>query len=211
MAATNYPDDGDLQTYLTEIGITQAISADTKTNAIADAIYWAERFTGRTFTTSDSSETRKYDAYQPQNINTLVEIEDAFLVSSVSITTGSALTLDTDYDLLPWPRRSGTPSECIRFLRSMPSGAKQVNVTGKFGWSAVPGSVSQAVLVYAAGTIVSGIDSGSGGATQRRKIGDREVQYAVSVVPTQFGVGNGAAMRRQASVMLAPFVRVPYV
>ena len=211
MAATNYPDDGDLQTYLTEIGVTNTISTDTKENAIAEAVYWAERYTGRTFTTSDSSETRKYDAYQPQNINTLVEIEDAFLVSSVSITTGSALTLDTDYDLLPWPRRSGTPSECIRFLRSMPSGAKQVNVTGKFGWSAVPGSVKQAIIIYAAASVVSGIESGSGGSAQRRKIGDREVQYAVSVVATEFGIGNGASMRQRAASMLAPFVRVPYV
>jgi hypothetical protein len=210
MAATNYPDDGDLQTYLTEIGIAATISADTKTNAIADAIYWAERFTGRTFTTSDSSETRKYDAYQPQNINTLVEIEDAFLVTSISITTGSALTLDTDYDLLPWPRRSGTPSECIRFLRSMPSGAKQVNVTGKFGWSAVPGSVKQAIIIYAAGNIVSGIDSGSGGSPSRRKLGDREVQYA-NPTSSIYGTGNGAAMKQQAAGMLAPFVRVPYV
>jgi len=210
MAATLYPDDGDLQTYLTEIGITQTISADTKSNAIDDAIYWAERYTGRTFITSDASETRKYDAYQPQNVNTLVEIEDAFLVTSVTVGTGSALTFDTDYDLLPWPRRSGNPHECIRFLRSMPSGAKQVNVTGKFGWSAVPGSVFQAIMIYAAGTIVSGIDSGSGGSAARRKIGDREVQYA-NPTASVFGTGNGAAMRQQASVMLAPFVRVPYV
>jgi hypothetical protein len=211
MAATNYPDDGDLQTYLTEIGITATISADTKTNAIADAIYWAERFTGRTFTTSDSSETRKFDALQPQNQYTTVEVSDCHSVTSVIIGTGSALTNNEDYELLPHPRRTSDPIEAIMFLKARPSLPKEISVTAKYGWSAVPGSVKQAIIIYAAGTIVSGIDSGSGGATQRRKIGDREVQYAVSVVPTQFGVGNGAAMRQQAAGMLAPFVRVPYV
>jgi len=210
MAATTYPDGGDLQTYLTEIGITQTISSDTKTNAVADAIFWAERFTGRTFTTSDSSETRKYDATQPQNEYTLVEIEDANTITAVTIGTGSALTLDTDYDLLPLPLRSGNPYECVRFLRSRPYGPKEIRVTGKFGWSAVPGSVYQAIVIYAAGTIVSGIDSGLGGSAARRKIGDREVQYA-NPTASVFGTGNGAAMRQQAAGMLAPFVRVPYV
>jgi len=211
MAATNYPDDGDLQTYLTEIGVTNTISTDTKENAIAEAVYWAERYTGRTFTTSDSSETRKYDAIQPQSGYTLVEIEDANTITAVSVGTGSALTLDTDYDLLPLPLRSGNPYEAVRFLRSVPNGAKAINVTGKFGWSAVPGAVKQAIIIYAAASVVSGIESGSGGSAQRRKIGDREVQYAVSVVATEFGIGNGASMRQRAASMLAPFVRVPYV
>jgi hypothetical protein len=97
------------------------------------------------------------------------------------------------------------------FLKARPSLPKEISVTGKFGWAAVPGSVKQAIMVYAVGNIVSGIDSGEGGSPQMRKIGDRQVQYAVSVVPTQYGIGNGAAMRQRAAGMLAPFVRVPYV
>ena len=210
MAATTYPDATALQTYLTEIGVTNTVSTLSKTSALADAIYWAERFTGRTFITSDSSETRKYDAIQPQNGYTLVDIEDANTITAVSIGTGSALTLDTDYNLLPLPLRSGNPYEAVRFLRSVPNGAKAISVTGKFGWSAVPASVSQAIMIYAAGNIVSGIESGSGGSAQRRKIGDREVQYA-NPAESAFGIGNGAAMRQRAASILAPFVRVPYV
>jgi hypothetical protein len=96
------------------------------------------------------------------------------------------------------------------FLKARPSLPKEISVTGKFGWAAVPASVSQAIMIYAAGDIVSGIESGSGGSAQRRKIGDREVQYA-NPTESVYGIGNGAAMRQRAASMLAPFVRVPYV
>jgi hypothetical protein len=209
MAATTYPDATALQTYLTEIGITSTVSSGTKTNALAEAVEWAETFTGRTFITSDSSETRKYDVEGPQNGLVICEIQDAFSITSVSIGTGSALTLNTDYELLPINPRTGWAYEAIRFLLSAPYGNRNVNVTGKFGWSAVPGAVNQAIMQYAAGTILAGINAGSGGSAARRKIGDREVQYAGTV--NSFGTGSAAELKLSAAISLAPYVRVPYV
>jgi hypothetical protein len=211
MAATTYPDNGDLQTYLTEIGITATISTETKDNALAEAVEWAEGYTGRVFISSHTGETRKYDVGGPQNGYVICEIQEAHSISSVSIGTGSALTLNTDYERLPVNPRSGWPYEAIRFLGATPYGTRSVNITGQFGWAAVPGAVKQAVMQYAAGSIVAAIDSGNGGPAQSRKIGDREVQYATSIVSNQYGVGAGSQLKKQAAIALAPFVRVSYV
>lgn len=209
MAATTYPSASDLQTYLTEIGVTATISTATKENALSDAVEWAEGLTGRVFITSDSSETRKYDVEGPQNGYVICEIQDANTITAVSIGTGSALTLNTDYELLPVNPRSGWPYTGIRFLTESPYGNRNVNVTGKFGWAAVPGAVKQAIMQYAAGTISAGINAGSGGAAVRRKIGDREVQYSGS--ENSFGTGSAAELKHQAMLALSPYVRVPYV
>ncbi len=209
MAATTYPDNGDLQTYLTEIGITATISTETKDNALAEAVEWAEGYTGRVFISSHTSETRKYDVGGPQNGYVICEIQEAHSISSVSIGTGSTLTLNTDYERLPVNPRSGWPYEAIRFLGATPYGTRSVNITGQFGWAAVPGAVKQAVMQYAAGSIVAGINAGSGGSAARRKIGDREVQYAGTV--NSFGTGSAAELKLSAANALAPFVRVSYV
>lgn len=209
MAATTYPDMAALQTYLTEIGITSTVSSGTKTNALAEAVEWAETFTGRTFITSDSSQTRKYDVEGPQNGLVICEIQDAFSITSVSIGTGSALTLNTDYELLPINTRTGWAYDAIRFITISPYGNRNVNVTGKFGWSAVPGAVSQAIMQYAAGVIAGTFTSGSGGEVSRRKIGDREVQYVGT--ENGFGYGSAGELKKMAAAALAPYVRVPYV
>lgn len=209
MAATTYPDATVLQTYLTEIGITSTVSTLTKTNALAEAVEWAEGYTGRVFITSDSSETRKYDVVGPQNGNVICQIQDAWDITAVSVGTGSALTEDTDFELLPINSRSGWAYEAVRFLTSSPYGTKNVNITGKFGWQAVPGAVSGAILKYAAGIISGGITAGSGGAAIRRKIGDREVQFAGT--SNGFGEGAEGELKKQAARALDPYVRVPYV
>lgn len=209
MPATTYPDSGDLQTYLTEIGITATISTETKDNALAEAVEWAEGYTGRVFISSHTPETRKYDVGGPQNEYVICEIQEAHSISSVSIGTGSALTLNTDYERLPVNPRSGWPYEAIRFLGATPYGTRSVNITGQFGWAVVPGAVKQAIMQYAAGSIVAGINAGSGGSAARRKIGDREVQYAGTV--NSFGTGSAAELKLSAANALAPFVRVSYV
>ena len=209
MPATTYPDSGDLQTYLTEIGITATISTETKDNALAEAVEWAEGYTGRVFISSHTPETRKYDVGGPQNGYVICEIQEAHSMSSVSIGTGSALTLNTDYERLPVNPRSGWPYEAIRFLGSTPYGTMSVNITGQFGWAVVPGAVKQAIMQYAAGSIVASINAGSGGSAARRKIGDREVQYAGTV--NSFGTGSAAELKLSAANALAPFVRVSYV
>lgn len=205
MPATTYPDAGDLQAFLTEIGFSQTVSTESKDSAIAEAVRWVETQTGRVFTSSHSSEIRKYDNLEVPGRYVVVEIEDAHSIGSVKTgDSATALTVVTDYVFLPRPLRSGQPYEAIKFIAPCPYGINAVTVTGQFGWAAVPEPIKSAVIAYAAATIISSFNSGSGGVATERKIGDRMVKYAN-------GMDGVSQLTRDATSAISSYVRVPYV
>lgn len=164
MAHTQYVDKTDLKTYIGLSGSGQDTNID---NAINGASRLIDKICGRHFW-QDDAVTEKY--YTPIN-HYYVEVDD------ISTTTGlivqldttddgaydKTITLDTDFVLKPFNPQvhkiSSTtyyfPHTELNILTTRsdetfdPTIIKNIKITAKFGWSAVPEAISQATLIQA--------------------------------------------------------------
>ena len=164
MAHTQYVDKTDLKTYIGLSGSGQDTNID---NAINSASRLIDKICGRHFW-QDDAVTEKY--YTPIN-HYYVEVDD------ISTTTGlivqldttddgaydKTITLDTDFVLKPFNPQvhkiSSTtyyfPQTELNILTTRsdetfdPTIIKNIKITAKFGWSAVPEAISQATLIQA--------------------------------------------------------------
>lgn len=164
MAHTQYVDKTDLKTYIGLSGSGQDTNID---NAINGASRLIDKICGRHFW-QDDAVTEKY--YTPIN-HYYVEVDD------ISTTTGlivqldttddgaydKTITLDTDFVLKPFNPQvhkiSSTtyyfPQTELNILTTRsdetfdPTIIKNIKITAKFGWSAVPEAISQATLIQA--------------------------------------------------------------
>tara|TARA_R110002020_G_scaffold55503_2_gene153925 strand:+ start:971 stop:1594 length:624 start_codon:yes stop_codon:yes gene_type:complete len=162
--ANQYVDKADLKTYIGLSGTGQDTNID---NAIDGASRLIDKICGRHFW-QDSSVTDKF--YTPIN-EYYLEIDDMSTTTGLVVKTDTnddgthnkTLTLDTDFVLKPFNPQvhkiSSTtyyyPQTEIHILgtrtseRFDPKIIKNVKVTAKFGWSAVPEAIQQATLIQA--------------------------------------------------------------
>lgn len=108
----------------------------------------------------DDADANQVRHYTPTS-NSLVLIDDVVTVTSVKTDTAGdysyATTLVADTDFLLEPFNAVDDSRPYTALRANPRTGyvfyrypKWVQVTGKFGWSAVPAAISQATTIHAA-------------------------------------------------------------
>lgn len=153
------------------------------TIAIGAASRAVDTITGRRFWLDEDADQFRY--YTPHSIR-LLQIDDLVVMTSVAIdrsgngTFSETWTLGTDYVLEPFNapvEQPARPYETIRVRRLsgrwFPDCIEQsVQVTGQFGWSAVPDDVTAAAGIIAAkllrrgreapfGIVTVGIDSGA--------------------------------------------------
>ena len=164
MAHTQYVDKTDLKTYIGLSGSGQDTNID---NAINGASRLIDKICGRHFW-QDDAVTEKY--YTPIN-HYYVEVDDIStttgLIVQLDTTDNGAydktITLDTDFVLKPFNPQvhkiSSTtyyfPHTELNILTTRsdetfdPTIIKNIKITAKFGWSAVPEAISQATLIQA--------------------------------------------------------------
>lgn len=138
----------------------QSYADDDINRAITAASRSIEQATGRRFyPDADAAQVRKY---WPVNSGYCI-IDDLCVLTSLVDSSGTAWTLDTDFRLDPINAAAdGRPWTAIKtigrpFLFSqaeMPPGGwipfdPRITVTGKFGWAATPGDITQAAVIYA--------------------------------------------------------------
>jgi hypothetical protein len=123
--------------------------------AISAASEAIDQYCGRTFgLDSSSTVVRYYTPLEPGyvNINDLVTCGTVAVDVTGTGSFASTWTLNTDFVLEPFNAAAdGVPFETIRVhprsaLR-FPCWPRSVQVTGQFGWPAVPGQVKQATTV----------------------------------------------------------------
>jgi hypothetical protein len=164
MAHTQYVDKEDLKAYIGLSGTGQDGNID---NAINGASRLIDKMCGRHFW-QDDAVTIKY--YTPIN-SYYLEIDDLSTTTGLIVqldttdngTYDKTMTLDTDFVLKPFnPQEhkiSNTtyyyPQTELHILTTRstetfdPLIIKNVKITAKFGWSAVPEAISQATLIQA--------------------------------------------------------------
>lgn len=164
MAHTQYVDKEDLKTYIGLSGTGQDTNID---NAINGASRLIDKICGRHFWQDDSA-TIKY--YTPIN-EFYLEVDDISTTTGLIVqldttddgTYDTTLTLDTDFVLKPFNPQvhkiSNTtytyPQTELHILTTRSSERfdnliiKNVKITAKFGWSAIPEAISQATLLQA--------------------------------------------------------------
>ena len=158
-----YAATSELKTYIGLSGSAQDTNLD---NALQAASRLIDQYTGRRFW-QDSSATSKH--FTPIN-EFYLEIPDLSTTTGLEVkldttdngTYDTTLTLDTDFFTIPINPEvnyvdGGTtyykPFTELRILptrsseRFDPKVPKNVKVTGKFGWSAVPQAIKQATLI----------------------------------------------------------------
>jgi len=148
----------DLATLKARLWPTGSTSTDTSEDDIMTAVITAasrliENYCGRSFTTSDTTSARYYTAEDPE----MLFVDDLVSVTTINTDNDGDRTYedtwgDTDFDLLPdnaavggWP---------YTFIQITPLGAysfpltrKGVKITATWGWSAVPGAITEACLL----------------------------------------------------------------
>lgn len=103
----------------------------------------------------------KLETALPYTCRQMIEIDDLMTTTSLVVkvdrdddgTFEETLTVDTDFRLFPWnAAANGRPWTHIVLLahESFPTTPRSVEVTAKWGWSAVPSLVKQAALIQAA-------------------------------------------------------------
>jgi len=162
--SNQYVDKADLKTYIGLTGTGQDTNID---NAIDGASRLIDKMCGRHFW-QDATVTDKF--YTPIN-SYYLEIDDLSTTTGLVVkldtnddgTHDKTLTIDTDFVLKPYNPQvhkiSSTtyyyPHSEINILPTRSDAhfdafvTKNVKVTGKFGWSAVPEAIKQATLIQA--------------------------------------------------------------
>ena len=161
--AGQYIDKDDLKTYIGLSGTAQDTNID---NAINAACRLIDQYTGRRFF-QDSTAQIKY--FRPVN-EFYLEIPDLSTTTGLVVeldttdngTYDTTLTLDTDFILIPVNPEINYIADGITYLkpyselRILPTRSserfdpliqKNVKITGKWGWSAIPQAVTQAALI----------------------------------------------------------------
>lgn len=164
MAHTQYVDKEDLKAYIGLSGTGQDTNID---NAINGASRLIDKMCGRHFW-QDDAVTVKY--YTPIN-SYYLEIDDLSTTTGLIVqldttdngTYDKTMTLDTDFVLKPFNPQVHKISNITYYYPQTelhvlttrsnetfdPLIIKNVKITGKFGWSAVPEAISQATLIQA--------------------------------------------------------------
>jgi len=170
MTITNgYATLAECKLYMATRGLAGSVGTDASDDSVIEdlieaASRYADSHTGRRFY-ADASDGTYY--YQAQDIYT-VELPDYKSITSVSVDfsntrTYTALTVDTDFDLLPDNYTAeGIPINGLKLspLSSywFPTQRKAIKIVGKRGWPSVPDDIKEAVLE----TVVSVYSARSG-------------------------------------------------
>lgn len=139
------------------VGITDAVDDATLTRALAAAEAQIDTYTGRKFSADASPVVRYYTAQDPSTV----------LIDDVQTTTGLVVktdetgdgvfektwTIDTDFRLGPYNAAADSgPWNYLATVGSKrwPTATRAVEVTAKYGFTAVPAPIQQAALIQAA-------------------------------------------------------------
>lgn len=133
--------------------------------AIAAASRAIDQATGRHFGQAETADARYYNACRPNWNNGfggryVLETADISTVTSLTVKTDlddnatfeTTLTINTDFRLWPWNASSeARPWERIVLTsgQSFPTQLRGIEVTAKWGWTAVPPAIKQATLLQA--------------------------------------------------------------
>jgi len=134
--------------FKTAVGISDTADDLTIGFARTAASRAIDHFTGRQFGVLSAPALRLYTS-PPSGV---VEIDDLMTATGLAVVVdGTTLVKDTDYQLRPLNAAAdGRPWTSLAFLVTVPStevGA--IEITATWGWTAVPGVVSQAALIQA--------------------------------------------------------------
>lgn len=176
--------------------------------ALAEAIEFFERASGRNFAQADDPSERTYDGIENIGKRIVIAIDDCYDISS--ITVGETELTSDQYRILPKLVGLALPVEAIEFLTCVPRGKDVLTISAKFGWPITPASVTSAILKLAVVRIPRPASSSeTAGPVQSRKIGDRSITYASSSNgSTGFQSAQGA--ETEALRVAQGFRRVPY-
>jgi hypothetical protein len=152
-----YVDSDDFKKSLSLDGTTFA--DDDIDRAIAAASRSIDGITGRSFSIGEDDEARLYRAIDPQ----LLRIDDLSQLTSVRVDRDGDGTFEetwsegTDFQLQPLNASTlGHPWTSIGALdKRFPTGSRDVvEVTGSFGWAAIPESIIQATIILSSRLLV---------------------------------------------------------
>lgn len=149
--------------------------------AVTAASRMIDQAAGRSFGQEDPATARYYDTltdttwHPPGTLDTFagrwaLEVDDISTTTSlvVKVDQGddgvfeTTLTINTDFRLWPWNAAAdGRPYERIILISggSFPSMLRTVEVTAKWGWSAVPSAIKNAALIQAQTILKGGRES----------------------------------------------------
>src|SRR3990167_6833959 len=189
----------------TTLELTSETYADSDIDdAVAAASRAVDALCGRRFyADADAAQVRYYTPWETE----LVRIDDLVTLTSLKTDPGGdgtyedTWTVDTDFVLLPLNREliDGTNREPYRLIQRHPNGnykfvikyPRTVQLTGKFGWPAVPPAVEQATRVLA-------------GRLLKRA---RETPYGIVGIGLDGGAVRMARTDPDVSSLLEPYVR----
>lgn len=116
-----------------------------------------DNYCGRRFYKNTNDEARYFTALNEDRcmVGDLVSVTTLATDEAEDRTYSTTWSSSADYELYPWNASlDGVPYSEIRTMpgggQSFPSGARNVKVTGVFGWNAVPKSVAEACLIQSA-------------------------------------------------------------
>jgi hypothetical protein len=163
--------------------------------AVTSASRAIDRFCGRAFGLDSAAVTRTYrvtgSVATVDDINTTTGLSVTFAQSEQWGASPSTLTLDTDFRLLPLNAGAdGKPWTQIELNPSLYCGGFGIlNVTAKYGWTAIPDAVKEATLIQASRFlqrrespfgIAGSPDVNGGGVISLRSVLDSDVMVLLS-------------------------------
>lgn len=138
------------------LGITGSARDDLLNRAIDAAVLAIDNRCGRTFTLAGTASARTYRTARrvsPQRDgDELLLVDDIAATDGLIVEAGSGSTWSTlaatAYET--WPENALVRGRAIEgLMRASWAGARQVRVTAKWGWPAVPDDISQAAQIQA--------------------------------------------------------------
>ena len=212
-----YPEESDLTTYLATLGIT-SVAGYALDDMIMSAIREFEARTGRLKLQGDADASNvRYTITGPTGKYVLLEIFDTYDVDDVYTgwngSTGTQLTEDTDYILLPENASIlGVPVEAIRFLTYPTTTPRSIKVGGKLGYAAeLPQDVFDAILARAS-VIFLTQQAGTKGQVASKKQGDRAISYVQASGESSSGIPGDTLNRleNQWERCISRYIRIRY-
>lgn len=191
---------------ITRLGLDPATDEDLLEEYIESAEAAIDGETGRRF--DSVTETRQFDITEPGEY---LSVGDLVSVTAVGVAdaTGSAFTTLTagDYFLGPSVRQAGHPYRWINLSNigsySYASGYRTVEITGMWGWAAVPADIKQLVASVVARTYQQSRGGGVSKITDIPQLGTVYFSDPTNSTTSGFTTEEARTLARYRRVVLA--------